>query len=77
VINFNQNRRSNNRFEPKNVSKTVVKQTATAEFQLLHVSILREYLQVELCQELYLKGVNVSLERVIDDFVFMTFLVTR
>lgn len=55
VINFNQ--RSNHR-DPKNVKKIVVKQSSTAEFQLLHISILREYLQIELCQDLYLAQVN-------------------
>jgi 5'-3' exoribonuclease 1 len=73
VINFNQNRR--NRRDPVNVTKTVVKQTARADFQLLHVSILREYLQIELCQDFYNASIPVNLERVIDDFVFMTFLV--
>ena len=50
-------------------------QTARADFQLLHVSILREYLQIELCQDFYNASIPVNLERVIDDFVFMTFLV--
>mmetsp|Transcript_39060 Transcript_39060/g.87348 ORF Transcript_39060/g.87348 Transcript_39060/m.87348 type:complete len:1924 (+) Transcript_39060:98-5869(+) len=73
VINFNQNRRPA-RNEPKN-AKTLVKQTSTAQFQLLHISVLREYLQMELCQGLYRQQIPVSIERVIDDFVFMTFLV--
>jgi 5'-3' exonuclease len=55
VTNFNANR-TNNR-DPKNVKKVVVKQTNTAEFQLLHLSVLREYLQIELCQALYLAQV--------------------
>ena len=40
----------------------VVKQSSTAEFQLLHVSVLREYLQVDLCQDLYLQQVHSSQE---------------
>eukprot|EP00618_Florenciella_parvula_P006570 CAMPEP_0119478874 /NCGR_PEP_ID=MMETSP1344-20130328/8410_1 /TAXON_ID=236787 /ORGANISM="Florenciella parvula, Strain CCMP2471" /LENGTH=397 /DNA_ID=CAMNT_0007513079 /DNA_START=84 /DNA_END=1273 /DNA_ORIENTATION=- len=74
VINFN-SFGNKKRGEPQNVSKTVLKQTKQADFQLLHISVLREYLQIELCRDLYLQNVPVELERVIDDFVFMTFLV--
>ena len=80
--------------DPRNVSKTVVKQPSTAEFQLLHLSVLREYLDMDICLGLRqekattrlincphttlshcFSQMSVSLERVIDDFVFMTFLV--
>ena len=63
VVNFNQQRKSPQ--DPKNVSKTVVKTTSTAEFQLLHVAVLREYLQMDLCRDLYLlpAQVNVFLPR--------------
>ena len=78
--------------DPRNVSKTVVKQSSTAEFQLLHLSVLREYLDMDICLGLrqekattrlincpqpfhIVSQMAVSLERVIDDFVFMTFLV--
>jgi 5'-3' exoribonuclease 1 len=54
----------------KNTLKTVMKFTKESDFQLLHLSILREYLQNEFCQ-----GLEVDLESTIDDFVFMTFLV--
>ena len=74
MINF-QSFRGRGRGAPLNVTKTVVKQTKAAEFQLLHISILREYLQIELCRDFYVRQVPIDLERVIDDFVFMTFLV--
>jgi 5'-3' exoribonuclease 1 len=58
-------------FRNKNALKTVKKQTKESDFQLLHVSVLREYLNIEFC-----KGFpSANLERTIDDFVFMTFLV--
>jgi 5'-3' exonuclease len=76
VIDFSQNRNRGIRpGKPLNVTKTVVKRTNTADFQLLHISVLREYLQIELCQDFYKARMAVNLERVIDDFVFMTFLV--
>lgn len=56
--------------DSKNTLKTVMKFTKESDFQLLHLSVLREYLQIEFCQ-----GNSANLERTIDDFVFMTFLV--
>lgn len=56
----------------KNTLKTVMRFTKESDFQLLHISVLREYLQIEFCRDdpaLY------DLERVVDDFVFLTFLV--
>lgn len=55
----------------KNTLKAVKKFTKESDFQLLHLSVLREYLQLEFCHE----DPQYDLERVIDDFVFMTFLV--
>ncbi|KAL3943983.1 MAG: hypothetical protein SGBAC_001936 [Bacillariaceae sp.] len=57
-------------FRNKNTLKTVKKFTKESDFQLLHLSVLREYLFLEFC-----KGTEYDLERTIDDFVFMTFLV--
>jgi len=60
-------------FSNKNALKVVKKQTKESDFQLLHLSVLREYLYLEFC-----KGSTpgtLDLERTIDDFVFMTFLV--
>ena len=60
-------------FSNKNALKVVKKQTKESDFQLLHLSVLREYLYLEFC-----KGSapgSLDLERTIDDFVFMTFLV--
>ena len=65
VIDFNFGR------QQQNTLKAVKKFTKESDFQLLHVSILREYLQIEFCRE----GPQYDLERTIDDFVFMTFLV--
>jgi 5'-3' exoribonuclease 1 len=54
--------------------QTVVKQTRDAKFQLLHLSLLREYIEVEFFVK---KGAShdQERERLIDDFVFLTFLV--
>lgn len=65
VVDFNFAR------DNKNALKAVKKFTKESDFQLLHLSVLREYLQMEFCHE----APNVDLEHVIDDFVFMTFLV--
>ena len=56
-----------------NALKTVTKFTKESDFQLLHLSILREYLHLEFNNEL--QASSYDLERTIDDFVFMTFLV--
>lgn len=65
VIDFNFARNN------PNALKAVKKFTKESDFQLLHLSVLREYLQMEFCHE----APNVDLEHCIDDFVFMTFLV--
>lgn len=65
VVNFSFN--DNN----KNSLKAVKKFTKESDFQLLHLSVLREYLQIEFTYQ----QTQWDLERVIDDFVFMTFLV--
>lgn len=65
VVDFNYN------FGTKNTLKAVKKFTKESDFQLLHLSVLREYLQLEFCHE----QPQHDLERVIDDFVFITFLV--
>ena len=71
---------SNNR----NALKTVKKQVKEADFQLLHLSVLREYLQIEFCNTDLTQPTAptppsatspIELEHIIDDFVFMTFLV--
>ena len=56
-----------------NALKEVKKFTKQSDFQLLHLSIMREYLQLEFAYEHDPDTYN--LERLIDDFVFMTFLV--
>lgn len=65
VVDFNFNRNN------KNALKAVKKFTKESDFQLLHLSVLREYLRMDFCHEVP----TVDLEHVIDDFVFMTFLV--
>ena len=66
VINFN--------FERNNNSlKAVTKFTKQSDFQLLHLSILREYLAVEFTYGM--DPTTYNLERLIDDFIFLTFLV--
>ena len=56
-----------------NALKTVKKFTKQSDFQLLHLSVLREYLQIEFAYNA--RPTSFDLERIIDDFVFMTFLV--
>ena len=57
----------------QNALKAVTKFTKQSDFQLLHLSILREYLAVEFAYGLDPK--TYDLERIIDDFTFITFLV--
>ena len=65
VVNFGSG------FSNKNALKTVIKHTKESDFQLLHLSVMREYLHIEFCKDFP----SADLERTIDDFVFMTFLV--
>ena len=65
VVDFNFN------FGSMNTLKAVKKFTKESGFQLLHLSVLREYLEIEFCHKLP----QYDLERCIDDFVFMTFLI--
>jgi 5'-3' exoribonuclease 1 len=57
----------------ENALKTVKKYTKQSDFQLLHLSVLREYLNIEFGYTL--DPASYDIERIIDDFVFMTFLV--
>ena len=50
--------------------KVMLRQTKDAQFQLLHLSVLREYIEIDLGFVEF-----VDRERLIDDFVFLTFLV--
>ena len=56
----------------RSTRQTVVKQTRDAKFQLLHLSILREYVETEFFGS---ASSTPDRERLIDDFVFLTFLV--
>jgi 5'-3' exoribonuclease 1 len=69
VIDFGRGRTGGDRGS----SRVLVKQTRDASFQLLHVSILREYLEFEFLRDV--DHVQRDLERIVDDFVFLTFLV--
>jgi len=57
----------------QNALKAVTKFTKQSDFQLLHLSILREYLAVEFAYGL--DPSTYDLERLVDDFTFLTFLV--
>lgn len=68
----------------QNALKAVTKFTKQSDFQLLHLSILREYLNIEFSANASFlesqdsnsdKESGFDLERIIDDFIFMTFLV--
>jgi 5'-3' exoribonuclease 1 len=59
-------------FRSQNTLKMVKKFTKEPDFQLLHLSVLREYLQYEFVHR---QAREYDLERCIDDFVFLTFLV--
>jgi len=56
-----------------NALKTVLKFSKQSDFQLLHLSILREYLVIEFAYGL--DPSSYDFELIIDDFVFLTFLV--
>lgn len=66
VINFGGN------FGGKSARQTVIRQTREAQFQLLHLSVLREYIEVDIARDM---TCALDKERLIDDFIFMTFLV--
>ena len=78
VIDFGANLRHKD--TPTNARKTVLRQAKTSDFQLLHLSVLREYVQLEFTclggggggGE---QGGHWDLERLVDDFVFLTFFV--
>mmetsp|Transcript_28175 Transcript_28175/g.84760 ORF Transcript_28175/g.84760 Transcript_28175/m.84760 type:complete len:1539 (+) Transcript_28175:214-4830(+) len=108
VIDFSANKRE--RAAAINARSTIVRQSRSSDFQLLHLSILREYIQLEFCcsppasyashidtkagvgpharrseppardelADLWKQGVAgraFDLERLVDDFVFLTFFV--
>lgn len=74
IIDFGANARS--RDTPANARKTKTRRAKTSDFQLLHLSILREYLHLEFCVRDGEKGPEPwNLERLLDDFVLMTFFV--
>ena len=84
VIDFNANRRA---FGSKNIRQTIMRQTKDCQFQLLHISVLREYIELDLSMPVRsITSDNTSpvvvprkldRERLIDDFIFLTFLDIR
>jgi len=68
VVNFN----AGNFGKPTSARSTVLRQTKEAQFQLLNLAVLREYIEVDLALGC---GYAVDKERLIDDFIFLTFLV--
>lgn len=61
-----------NAFKNKNSRQVILKQTKEANFQLMHLSVLREYLEIDLALECTWE---VDRERLYDDFILLTFLV--
>ena len=59
--------------DSRSTRQTVLRQTKDAQFQLLHLSLLREYITVDFALEI--NNWVVDQERLIDDFIFLTFLV--
>ena len=53
--------------------ETVMKQTKDPKFQLLHLSVLREYIEADFASGH--TGEPLDRERLVDDFIFLTFLV--
>lgn len=51
---------------------TILRQTKEAQYQLLNLAVLREYIEVDLALGC---GYSVDKERLVDDFIFLTFLV--
>eukprot|EP00605_Chrysophyceae_sp_TOSAG23-4_P002224 GSChrysophyteH1.ASY1.ANO1.2467.1 assembled CDS len=67
VVNFNRP------FGNKGGARQVIlKQTQEAKFQLMHLSMVREYVELDLALGC---GYQVDKERLVDDFIFLTFLV--
>jgi len=67
VVNFNR------QFGPRpGQRETVIRQTKEAQFQLMHISMVREYIELDLALGC---GRAVDKERIVDDFIFLTFLV--
>jgi 5'-3' exoribonuclease 1 len=52
--------------------EVVMRQTKEAQFQLLHLSVLREYIIIDFAHHIHHP---IEQERIIDDFIFLTFLV--
>jgi 5'-3' exoribonuclease 1 len=67
VINFNTGFSGR-----KSAREVILRQSKDAQFQLLHLSILREYLWLDFGNDM---PSAVDQERIIDDFIFLTFLV--
>jgi len=57
----------------KKTGKTVLKFVKKSDFQILHLSVLREYLEMEFANGL--DNRTYDLEAILDDFIFLTFLV--
>ena len=67
VIDFGGNKRPGG-----GTRATMMRQTKDAQFQLLHLSVLREYIDLDFNPHF---AMHLDRERMIDDFVFLTFLV--
>ena len=59
-------------FSKASARSTVMRQTKEAQFQLLNLAVLREYIEVDLALGC---SFAVDKERLCDDFIFLTFLV--
>ncbi len=66
VVDFGANSRKSS------ARQVTVQQTREAQFQLLHLSVLREYIEVDLALGC---GFSPDIERLVDDFVLLTFFV--
>ena len=75
VINFSSFKGG---FNNKNSRQTVLRQSKESQFQLLHLTILREYIEVDLGLNLMNQiSWELNRENLIDDFIFLTFLVGK
>ena len=68
----------NNNFGGKSARQTVIRQTREAQFQLLHLSVLREYIEVDIARDLPNQSLDKERVCTLSDFSsFFLFVVLK